>query len=425
MESMKKILISLCARGCGMLGGVLLSIVVARLTGTEGLGSFAVFLGVIGSLGILARRGQDRLLIRAVAIWDCKAHTGTTIALLFHGISKALIPSILLGVLGSALLASGLVGTAFPTAVGSMPIALPLLTILALISGYTKGRSRAWLAPLFEIGGVSLIAGIALIVISFYAPISSGSLVMWALIGALLFLLLTAAAMILRDMPNDFHIPILDRDQKAELRAGEVDFTLIALATFLTQAGAFLLAAPFLPEADLGLLRAAERLALLVSFSVLAINPVIAPRIVRLSRGGDPIRLRRLTGRAMLASTGIAACVLVPLVIWPGPALALMGPEFTAAVPYLRVMACAQLLAAAIGPLAMMLNMSGRERLSMWINLATLALAAALVPGLSLAYGATGFAVAYAAIILARTLLVIFAVIHDHIKLKHAIRSRV
>lgn len=215
----------------------------------------------------------------------------------------------------------------------------------------------------------------------------------------------------------------MNEEMNKELHRGQAPFMLIAMASFLIKSGSFLLAAPFLSEADLGLLRASERLALLVSFSVLAINPVIAPRIVRLSRGGDPTGLRRLTGRAVLVSTGIAACVLVPLMIWPDRALALMGAEFAAAVPYLRVMACAQFLAAAIGPLAMMLNMSGRERVSMWINLATLALAAALVPGPSLAYGATGFAMAYAGIISIRTLFVTSAVIHGPIKPKNTLWS--
>jgi hypothetical protein len=38
----------------------------------------------------------------------------------------------------------------------------------------------------------------------------------------------------------------------------------------------------------------------------------------------------------------------------------------------------------------------------MWANLATLAVAAVLVPGLSLTHGAFGFALAYAAIIMTR-----------------------
>jgi len=393
---------TMMARGLAALGGALLSIVVARLAGAEGLGQFAVFLSLLGALAILARHGKDMLLIRAVAWAEGRADAATSVALLGHGALRVAGVAVVLGLGGSALLASGWLGTAFTGTVALMPLALLLLTLLALVSGYAKGRSRAWLAPLFEIGGISMVAALILAGTAFLITDLGEAAIAGAFLAALGLLILMAGAMLWRDMPVGAPLPRLEPAQKAELRSGQVDFTLIALATFLTQAGSFVLAAPFLTEADLGLMRAAERLALLVSFPMLAINPVIAPRIVQLSRGGDAAGLRRLTLRALVASTGIAACVLLPLLIFPERALALMGAEFAAAVPYLRLMAVAQFLAAVIGPLAMMLTMSGRERVSMWINLGTLALAFVLVPSLSMAHGASGFALAYASIIVTR-----------------------
>lgn len=365
------------------------------------------------------------LLVRATAWADVMSEPGTSVALLRHAGLYVLFPAIFLGVLGSALLASGWLGAAFPGTVLVMPLVLPLLTMLALVSGYAKGRSRAWLAPLFEIGGISmltalLIGGMVLTV----GAVREVSITI-AFVAALLCLLFFGAGlMIWRDIPSRLHLPLLDTAQKAALRTGQVDFTLIALATFLTQVGSFLLAAPFLSEADLGLLRAAERLALLVSFPVLAINPLIMPRIVRLSRGGDDAGLRRVVVRAVLLSGGIGAPVLLGLLIWPERALALMGAEFGAAAGYLRLMALIQFAAALGGPLAVLLNMSGRERASMWINVGTLVLAAALVPGLSLVFGATGFASAYAAIIFARNLLIVSTVIHFQISRENSHGSR-
>jgi len=172
------------------------------------------------------------------------------------------------------------------------------------------------------------------------------------------------------------------------------------------QSGSFLIAAPFLSENDLGFLRAAERLALLVSFSVLAINPVITPRIVQFSRGGETVGLRRVTMRAGMASTGIGACVLLPLLIWPEQTLSLMGAEFGAAADYLRLMALTQFVAAMLGPLSPVLNMSGRERAAMWINVVALVLALGLIPLLCAEYGALGFAVAYSVVVVARLALV-------------------
>lgn len=407
---------TMAARGGAALGGVLLSLVVARIAGAEGLGRFAVFLSLLGAFAILARYGKDMLLIRAVAWAEGRARAGTSIALLRHGVLRVLVPALVLGGLASALLASGWLGAPFPGTVAMMPLALVLLTVLALVAGYAKGRSRPWLAPLFEIGGISLLAACLLGLFALNGVAEAETAITVAFLAALLGLIIIASLMIWVDKPHRLPLPRLDTDQISDLRAGQLDFTLIALAGFLTQAGSFLLAAPFLSETDLGLLRAAERLALLVSFSVLAINPVIAPGIVRLSRESDAAGLQRLTVKAVMASSGIAACVLVPLLIWPERSLTLMGAEFAPAVPYLRIMACAQFLAAAIGPLVMLLNMSGRERASMWINLANLFMALGLIPLSCLVYGPLGFSFAISILVILRVFLIATSLICGRIR---------
>ena len=419
------IALNVFSRGIASLGGFLLSLIVAQIAGAEGLGPFAVFLSVLGILSIIARRGQDRLVTRAVAWMDHKAEEGTAVALLLFAASRALFPAITLGLIGSLLLASGWLGSAFPGTIVVMPLALLAITLLALVAGYAKGVSRAWIAPLFEIGGISLLATLILACMVLTGNAVPEVSITIALLAALLFLLiLVAGFMIWRDMPGRKRLPLLDADQREEIRTGQVDFTLIALATYLTQAGSFVLAAPLLSGTDLGLLRAAERLAFLVSFPVLAINPVISPRIVRLSRGRDADGLRRLTKNAVLTSAGLSACFLLPLLIWPERALALMGADFTDAVSYLRLMAAAHFLSALIGPLAVLMNMSGRERSSMWINLTTLAIAIPLVPGLSMMLGASGFAVAYSAVIIARNALIAAAVFRGRSNLKNSYVSR-
>ena len=160
-----------------------------------------------------------------------------------------------------------------------------------------------------------MLAAVFLAIFTLNGPVEAETSITTAFWLALMVLCVISGVIIWYDMPQ--RLPLLDDEQKAEFHKGQLDFSLIVLATFLTKAGSFLLAAPFLSEVDLGLLRAAERLALLVSFPMLAINPIIAPGIVRLSRGGDAAGLRRLVLRAVTASSGIAACLLLPLLIFP------------------------------------------------------------------------------------------------------------
>src|SRR5690606_37529167 len=56
-------------------------------------------------------------------------------------------------------------------------------------------------------------------------------------------------------------------------------FTIVALSVLVTQSGAFAIGGYVLDQESLGLLRGAERLAMIIGFSLTAINPFIAPRI--------------------------------------------------------------------------------------------------------------------------------------------------
>lgn len=393
---------ALGARGGSAAGGILLSLLVARSIGSDGLGKFAVFLGLLGTLAILARRGQDMLLIRAVAWSRAHANAAVGVGLLRFALMRVLLPSAALAVLGAALLASGLFGVPFAGAVPGFLIALPLTTGLALVSAYAKGISRTWLAPMFEIGGISLVASMLIFLLMAVVGAPGYSAIMLGMIAAMVLLVLVAILFVLRESPHPNALESLTAVQSAELKQGELDFTTIALSAFLVQAGAFVLAAPFLAESDLGLLRAAERLALLVSFPVLAINPFIAPRVVQRTRGGNASGLRQLILKAMLASAVLGAPMLLVLLLWPEHALALMGPEFGAAAGYLRTMAVVHFVLAALGPLFMVLNMAGGERAAMWIAVGSLLTGVVCIPAFSSAYHAFGFVLIYALIVILR-----------------------
>lgn len=403
---------NLASRGVAVLGGVFLTLLIGRICGVEALGSFAVFLSIMGGFSILARYGLDRSLVRSIAWAEGRATHGTPVTLLWYGLKCVSVPSLVLGSFAAILLAGGWLGVAFSGAAVVTPLALFLLTTLALIASYAKGRSRAWLAPLFEIGGISMLTAFLLVILILVGSNVVDVSVTIAFVIALFILTFVAGLMIWRDMQGIQLILTLDAAQKTDLNVGRVDFTLIALATFLTQAGSFLLAAPFLSETDLGLLRAAERLALLVSFPVLAINPVIMPRIVRLSRTGDVKALRRLIYFAISLSGVAAFCIAIPLIAWPERALAIIGEEFVEAIFYLQLMVCFQFLGALIGPLAVLLNMSGHERASMWVNITALVLGVVLIPSLSLVYGALGFTIAYSVLVLIRVVLILSVVIY-------------
>lgn len=384
-------------QGLTGLGGVALAALIGRISGLDTLGTFTVMFSLLGALGILAQRGQGALIFRTVA-WTTHAEgNGAALTLLGIGLRRIVFSSLALGALGSMLLWSGAFGEPFPYAVIFLPVLLLGLATLAVFAGYSRGKGRIWLGPIFETGGISLFTVVALLALH----TALGTLQDWAILMALFMGMLCLLAFMISFVKYDFSSVARAQapDQKVveELRQGQIAFILIGASVYLCQTGSFLIAAPFLSTSDLGLLRMAERLALLVSFPMLAIRPLFGPSMVRLARTANIGGLKMATVQAMAASGGFALLVLLILSALSGEILMLLGEEFTAALPFLYVMLATQFVVATLGPLSGLLHMTNRERASAWINVATLAIALILFPLLVSMFGPMGFALAYAA----------------------------
>ena len=392
----RKVVVVMFSQGITGLGGVVLAAVIGRLGGLDVLGMFTVMLSLLGALALIAQRGQANLISRAVA-WASHADgVGVALRLLSLALRRVVLPSVLLGIVGSVLLWSGALGEPFPYAAYILPIALIGVSVLAVLAGYSRGRRRPYLGPLFEMGGISLATTTLLLAIfAIWGSVSHEAILAAFCLGILLLLGL-AGLSLGRDSASALDQVIPSLEQQNELRKGQIAFTLIGASLYLCQTGSFMVASPFLVASDLGLLRMAERIALLVSFPMLAIRPVVAPSMVKLARIGDPVNLKRTARYAVLASTMLSLPILLFLYLFPDLVLGLAGEEFIKAVPFLFVMLLAQFVVAVVGPLVGLLHMTNREKASTWINVTTLGAALLLFPTLTSTYGAMGFAIAYA-----------------------------
>ncbi len=389
---------ALIARGSAAVGGVLLSLMIARFTGSEGLGQFTLYLSFLGLFVIFSRRGSDFILLRSVARSFRSGRGDRLAALLFSSGVTTFLTALMLSPLGAMLLVSGVLGQSIPGGAWGFLFSLPMLTLLSIVAAYMKGVGQTWLAPFFEMGGVSLgascLLGILLLLEFSITPASSGVLFTVALavfcFPGLLWVTRHAARR--RAPSTPLH---LSEEERFMLAKGRIPLTIVVLSNFLVQAGSFVIVAPFLSDADLGLVRAAERLALVVSFPILAIDPMIAARIAGLVHSGKLESLRRLIKKAVLAGVVIAFPPLLVMLFFPDILLSFIGSEFEAATPYLRLLALTHFVLVLLGPFSMVLAMSGREREMMWVSGVALVTAIVLYPLLTAWFGVYGFIMGY------------------------------
>lgn len=154
-------------------------------------------------------------------------------------------------------------------------------------------------------------------------------------------------------------------------------------------------------SADLGAMRVAVQVVLVISMVVTTGETFLAARVAGDMRAGliDSVWARHR--RATLAMASILAPFIAVCIIWPAPLLTLaFGPAFAIAAPALAIMAAGQATKLLTGPIGGLLAMAGLER-KLFIITATsliilITLALILIPVTGLAGAATAHAVTIA-----------------------------
>jgi O-antigen/teichoic acid export membrane protein len=126
------------------------------------------------------------------------------------------------------------------------------------------------------------------------------------------------------------------------------------------EAGVLLMGSTLSPE-DVGLFRAAQRLASLPTYVLTAINLSFQPVAAGLFAKGDLRSIEILGVRASRISVLLSLPFLAAFVLWGDWLLALFGPGFVAAKPALWVLAAGHLFNVACGPVGVVLVAARRE----------------------------------------------------------------
>jgi O-antigen/teichoic acid export membrane protein len=143
---------------------------------------------------------------------------------------------------------------------------------------------------------------------------------------------------------------------------------------------------------DVGHFAVASRLAEFLGFVTLAVNAGAGPTLAQLSAKGEFAELRRVAGQC--AGLMVSATVLLGagLVLSSGPLLQLFGGDFSDSEEALRVLVIGQILNSAMGPVALLLIMTGSERAATAGVLVGTCLNFALTLALADAFGVAGAA---------------------------------
>lgn len=387
-----------------------LTVLLARLLGSDGYGRYALAIAWSSLLIIPAILGLDRFLVRGIAVYEMQDKWSLMKGLLRRTNQLVLLTSTLIAACGvTTALAWLSPSIRAPFCVSMLLVPLAALTLLRQGTMQAIGRVVTGQLPEFLIRPLVTIALVVALELGNHRLLSPTTAVA-ANVGGVAVAFVVGAVLLRRALP-------------AVLRAVRPEYTtrrwlsaslpmMLISGTWMASAYATTLVVGTMdgPRAA-GLYSVSQKGAELIAVVLLAANLPLAPVLARLHAQRDSPGIEHMAERTAKVTILASAPIAIALIAFPGTFLGLLfGPGFQSGATALRILAFGQFVNAAAGPSGNVLIMTGQERIALRGVAAGLfanvLLAIALVPPL----GVTGGAIAFASgLVLWNVVLVVLA----------------
>jgi len=397
-------------RGFGAGLAFMLNAMIARMLGAEGAGLYFLALSVTMIAAVIARLGLDNALLRFVAVHASKEEWGLVKGVFALGMRMALISSALLTLL-CFILAPWLAEYVFNkpdlgTPLRWMSLGIMSFSLMMLMSECLKGMRRIRNAMLVSGVLYPLIALLLVwpLVTLFGVGGANAAYVLGTGGAAVVGLIFWRRAMASHAaQPTSFPRDQLLASSRPLLVTSVINSAVLAWAPLL-------LLGIWGTTEETGIFGAATRLAMLLTFFLIAVNTVIAPKFAALFNEGEMETLAGIARKSALFISLAASPVFILFIVAGDWVMSVFGPGFEAGGQVLTILAAGEAVNSLTGPVGFILIMSGRERdarnVAVFSGVLLLALSVFLIPK----YGMLGAAAATATAVVTSNMLLAWLV---------------
>lgn len=381
-----------------------LHLMLGRTLGPEGSGVYFLAFTIVTIAATLARFGLDNTLVRFIAAGEAANQPERVRGVYRLGVwITATISCVLGGLLCTAtpwLATSVFKDAALVTPLQIMTLAIPPFALFVIHAQALQGlkRIRDAIATLSVISPIlTALMGFVLIPVFGVSGAVSGYVVA-AVITLLFGVWRWKYFMVL-------HREVKPRFDIKELLESAIPLFWVAAMNMLIMWVPTLILGAFGTSYDIGLFSAANRTAMLVSFVLIAVNSIAAPKFAALHQEGNIHALRLVAKSSTRIMIAVALPALIMFLAFPGTVMSCFGKEFQQASFLLQIMGVGQFINVATGSVGFLLIMTGREsKYNLSLKIATVLCISAsfvLIPH----YGALGAAISTAVTVAAQNVI--------------------
>lgn len=338
-----------------------LHLMLGRMLGPDGSGVYFLAFTIITIASVLGRFGLDNALVRFIAAAETAGQPERVRGVYRLGVQLASIISCVLGgllfVLAPWFSSAVFNNAALTTPLQVMALSVPPFALFVIHAQALQGlkRIRDAIATLSVITPVvTALVGLALI------PL-------FGIFGAAIAYLFAAVMTLVFGVWRWRKWTHSYRDKASIFSVREL-FSLttplfgVAVLNLVINWISILMLGVFLSSYEVGLFSAANRTAMLVSFVLIAVNSIAAPKFAALSHKGDTLTLKHVANSSTKLMVMLATPLLLLFIFAPQLVLKLFGSGFVEATPLLVILTIGQFINVATGSVGFILMMTGHER---------------------------------------------------------------
>lgn len=376
--------------------GFILAVLLARVLGVKGFGTYAFCLSIVNILTIPAMMGGQQLLIREVSAYRAKHEFNFLRGLLQRMKQISLSVSILLSLsvagIGYLVFQESPLLNVFILAM----ILVPLLASMNLQNAALRGLHRILLGQAnLTFNPLLFIVLIGSLVLLFDVSVTPEAAVILNALSAGTMVLGTGF-LLRKFLPNEVQKvkPAYEMNRWVK---SMLPLLLTGIMQTINYEASVLLLGIMEDTESVGLYRVAQRGADLIPFGLMAVNMAIAPTIAELYVKGEMGRLQNIITKSVLLITSFAFPIALVFILFGNRLVPfIFGHEYTQAYIPLVFLCLGQLVNVLFGSVGLILVMIGMERIvTLGVTIAALINLLLNIFLINL-WGATGAAVASA-----------------------------
>lgn len=347
--------LALRVAGVGLLS--LMHVVLGRFLGADDYGIFSFTVAVVGLGAVVATMGMPVILQRFVAEYTARHEWPQLLGVLLRSFQLTLLTSV----------TAGAIMFMVPHLIALPPdraIALRFAALLIPVMALVKLRRNA-LQGLHNIPGMlvpeEIVLPLLVVTGTVLWGLSDVVSALWLYFGVAVGSFALGTFWLQRSLPSE------TGNARPAFRTNlwlSTALPMLAsdLSKYAMNRADVLLLGSMANMGAVGLYAAANRLAALVPFFMVAVNAAAAPLLATTFGAGKEDDFRLVLRQSLLWASAGALPVFGALIVFPSFWLGLFGAEFAEGGTLLRILAGGQLINAASGPVGFALIMSGRER---------------------------------------------------------------